>query len=877
MEIIRKSMVFSFAVMIAALSLWATVPVQPTNAAAPSTASIASARFDDSAPDTSVVVVIFNQHVWGSAGFGSGLSVGSFVYTDGNSAGLTAISSVAHNPGDDWAILFMSGSAVAGDTADTIAAQEGEIFTVAGALPGAPLSDISLTNNNGAPPLMRIYPGLGSSAASISQVGSFDALIEFQNSNLVVGSTEPVFGPGGAAAMNPITVSDISHANISGSGTSMVNVVHNPGDHFAMIQMAFPMTVEFGIDVFDCAPAVTDAWGNSCVQIAGPLQSDTGGGSLIIWNGRAETSVGARVAEIQFYDAARAASEPVYGSGGIYLPALLGDLSYSDGNATGSTTITGVNHTAGNPWLWVDLDAGVLAGDVGGTDSITALGVTDAFGNACSAGIATLQDNINPVVIGAQSVADNRVEVTFSELLNAGSANTNDLTLWGGVFTFNGASTSANPTIQWGSTVNSFNTDATGLSAGSGTNYAGLNRPFTTDLTIPGGSITDVAGNGVPAYSSYTTTKDGTGPVVISTSPADTDTAVARGEDLSMTFSEAMDTGFTFGSEYSVSPDPGNWLAPVWTNGDRTVTLSHDSFDSNTLYSVDTDEANIVDASLNNNNLDTVNGLVPNDWSFTSVASRSSGGNVLEDMSMVINGDAAQTGTTAVTLDITATNAVEMLVSNSGAFAGATWEVFATSKAWILTDGDGVKTVYAKFKNEDGDLSQTFSDTIELITDGSIPDTTPPGEDTTTDDGTLPLDDILPTEPPVMDYTSGRWIKTAESSTVYFLDKKNTRHAYPHLKVWQTYFGDDFSFVEVISAEEMASYSLGNNVPFASGTLVKFSSVAKVYLVGNDGELRWITSEAVAKAYFGSSWASLVKEISGAFITDYFNGPDLTL
>jgi hypothetical protein len=40
----------------------------------------------------------------------------------------------------------------------------------------------------------------------------------------------------------------------------------------------------------------------------------------------------------------------------------------------------------------------------------------------------------------------------------------------------------------------------------------------------------------------------------------------------------------------------------------------------------------------------------------------------------------------------------ETLVSSSSTFNGATWEAFALAKSLTLTDPDGVKTVYAKFR-----------------------------------------------------------------------------------------------------------------------------------------------------------------------------------
>jgi len=140
-----------------------------------------------------------------------------------------------------------------------------------------------------------------------------------------------------------------------------------------------------------------------------------------------------------------------------------------------------------------------------------------------------------------------------------------------------------------------------------------------------------------------------------------------------------------------------------------------------------------------------------------------------------------------------------------------------------------------------------------------------------------PEPEPTPEEPVVeaIDYTIGRWVKLADATAVYFLDNKNTRHAYPTQSVWESYFGKDFSTVETIGATEMAGYALGNNVPFKPGILMKIPSVPKVYKIEANGVIRWITTENLAKELFGISWASLVKDLPESFFTDYTVGADI--
>jgi peptidoglycan hydrolase-like protein with peptidoglycan-binding domain len=74
----------------------------------------------------------------------------------------------------------------------------------------------------------------------------------------------------------------------------------------------------------------------------------------------------------------------------------------------------------------------------------------------------------------------------------------------------------------------------------------------------------------------------------------------------------------------------------------------------------------------------------------------------------------ANTSTTAVTLTLAATDAVQMMISNNSDFSGASWESYSTSKTWTLTSGNGNKTVYAKFRDSALNSSTAVSDTIAL-------------------------------------------------------------------------------------------------------------------------------------------------------------------
>ncbi|MEI6420119.1 MAG: peptidoglycan-binding protein [bacterium] len=82
-----------------------------------------------------------------------------------------------------------------------------------------------------------------------------------------------------------------------------------------------------------------------------------------------------------------------------------------------------------------------------------------------------------------------------------------------------------------------------------------------------------------------------------------------------------------------------------------------------------------------------------------------------------INNGANIANSQNVTLNLSATNASLMMVSNLANFSDiTTWEAYGVSKPWVLTTGDGIKTVYVKFKSASGYESTSISDTIVLQT-----------------------------------------------------------------------------------------------------------------------------------------------------------------
>lgn len=139
---------------------------------------------------------------------------------------------------------------------------------------------------------------------------------------------------------------------------------------------------------------------------------------------------------------------------------------------------------------------------------------------------------------------------------------------------------------------------------------------------------------------------------------------------------------------------------------------------------------------------------------------------------------------------------------------------------------------------------------------------------------------VIPTPaapvPQVLGAHTGDLVKIASNSAVYFVATDGKRHAFPNEKVYFTWY-QNFDDVVTISDAEMAALPLGTNVTYRPGTrMVKFQSLAKVYVVSKAGELRWVNSESLAASLYGQAWATMVDDVSDAFFVNYHFGADVT-
>ena len=119
------------------------------------------------------------------------------------------------------------------------------------------------------------------------------------------------------------------------------------------------------------------------------------------------------------------------------------------------------------------------------------------------------------------------------------------------------------------------------------------------------------------------------------------------------------------------------------------------------------------------------------------------------------------------------------------------------------------------------------------------------------------------------DIEAGSLIKTADSSTIYYVGEDGKIYVFPNSKTYFSWYSD-FTGVTTVTNEQMSEYTLGGNVHYKPGSvLIKTPSSSKVYAVAENGKIKWIKTETMAKKYYGDNWNLLVDDVPDGFMTGY--------
>ncbi len=101
----------------------------------------------------------------------------------------------------------------------------------------------------------------------------------------------------------------------------------------------------------------------------------------------------------------------------------------------------------------------------------------------------------------------------------------------------------------------------------------------------------------------------------------------------------------------------------------------------------------------------------------------------------------------------------------------------------------------------------------------------------------------------------------------------------PDEAVYFTWFDSWDDTLEVSQATidvYLETYEYQGDLKFAAGTRVKSDVSNKVYVVGSDSKLHWITTETVADEIYGSDWNQGIVEVTSTYLWKYATGSELT-
>jgi len=116
-----------------------------------------------------------------------------------------------------------------------------------------------------------------------------------------------------------------------------------------------------------------------------------------------------------------------------------------------------------------------------------------------------------------------------------------------------------------------------------------------------------------------------------------------------------------------------------------------------------------------------------------------------------------------------------------------------------------------------------------------------------------------------------------DGSTVYLVSDKKIWNV-PNESVYFSWF-DSWNDVLRVSDSTidiyLEGYEDGGELKFAPGTRVKGIGSSRVYVVGNDTKLHWITSETVADEIYGSDWNQDIIEVNDTYLWQYATGSNV--
>ncbi|MEK7458806.1 MAG: Ser-Thr-rich GPI-anchored membrane family protein, partial [Patescibacteria group bacterium] len=230
---------------------------------------------------------------------------------------------------------------------------------------------------------------------------------------------------------------------------------------------------------------------------------------------------------------------------------------------------------------------------------------------------------------------------------------------------------------------------------------------------------------------------------------------------------------------------------------------------------------------------------------------------------------------------------INLMYSEDGASTQTTIVTATTndgSYSWTVPDIDtdgatiqivGTDLVDALATNESDD---TFTIGSVDSTDDTDDEVTVDEEDESTSE-TTGLSPVTGEMEAISAVSYGDYVRSSYFSTVYYIDMDEdgtlVRRPFMDAQTFMTW-QSDWDDVGTITDATLPTMELGGPMlPKAGIVLVKIQSDARVFAIEGDGTIRWITSEAVAIANYGSNWADYVIDVAPTMFPRFTQGDDL--
>ena len=128
---------------------------------------------------------------------------------------------------------------------------------------------------------------------------------------------------------------------------------------------------------------------------------------------------------------------------------------------------------------------------------------------------------------------------------------------------------------------------------------------------------------------------------------------------------------------------------------------------------------------------------------------------------------------------------------------------------------------------------------------------------------------------PLSTIASGDLIRGNAFSAVYYYGADGFRYVFPNDKIYFTWY-KDFKTVKWVSDADLSKIQIGGNVTYKPGVkMLKINSDPTVYAISQNGTLRAIGSEAVAKTLYGITWNKQIDDLPDGFFGNYHIGGKL--